>query len=77
MFRFRRLHPVLADVCSCDGDKMGILTWLKTWVLDAKVSRDDVSNAFNYILSTIDDNGDDYISIRELIKAIKLFFKKG
>lgn len=56
---------------------MGILTWLKTWVLDAKVSRDDVSNAFNYILSTIDDNGDDYISIRELIKAIKLFFKKG
>ena len=71
------MHPVLADVCSCDGDKMGILTWLKTWVLDAKVSRDDVSNAFNYILSTIDDNGDDYISIRELIKAIKLFFKKG
>ena len=56
---------------------MGIWNFLKNWFLDAKVSRDDVSNAFNYVLATIDDNGDKYISVRELIKFIKTYLKRN
>lgn len=56
---------------------MGIWNFLKNWLLDAKVSRDDVSNAFNYVLATIDDNGDKYISVRELIKFIKTYLKRN
>lgn len=56
---------------------MGIWKFLKNWLLDAKVSRDDVSNAFNYVLGTIDENGDEYISVRELIKFIKTYLKRN
>lgn len=56
---------------------MGIWNFLKNWLLDAKVSRDDVSNAFNYVLGTIDENGDEYISVRELIKFIKAYLKRN
>lgn len=56
---------------------MGIWNFLKNWLLDAKVSRDDVSNAFNYVLGTIDENGDEYISVRELIKFIKTYLKRN
>lgn len=56
---------------------MGIWNFLKNWLLDAKVSRDDVSNAFNYVLATIDENGDEYISVRELIKFIKTYLKRN
>lgn len=56
---------------------MGIWNFLKNWFLDAKVSRDDVSNAFNYVLGTIDENGDEYISVRELIKFIKTYLKRN
>ena len=56
---------------------MGIWNFLKNWLLDAKVSRDDVSNAFNYVLGTIDEKGDEYISVRELIKFIKTYLKRN
>jgi len=68
----------LAGFLKATGDiDMGIWNFLKNWLLDAKVSRDDVSNAFNYVLGTIDENGDEYISVRELIKFIKTYLKRN
>lgn len=48
---------------------------MKEWVLNASISRGDLSESFDSILKAIDENDDGYITVRELIESIR--FIKG
>lgn len=57
------------------GDNMGIWDFIKNWVLDAKVSKNDIEKAFANALDLTDVDQDGFISVRDFINIFKKLLK--